>query len=133
MGTLKELAFKGLKTDILSPETRAIVGYDTTWGPVTESFIAENWMLIDGEGLPPGVGYLLLDVAVSFGIVIAQGWKKQISSLSPEEGIQKLEVLLRRKYKNHPQWGVHKYRFMNRVTRASARARKMLKELSIDA
>lgn len=133
MTELKKRAFQGLRIDMLSPETKAVTGFDASWGPVTQGLVEEHWMLVGGEELPPGVGYLLLDIAVTFGAVTAQSWKQQTEELSPEERIHKLEALLRRKYKNHPQWGVHKYRFMNRVTRASARARKMVKELSVDA
>jgi hypothetical protein len=115
--TLKEAAFKAFKTDLTSPETEKIIGYKPTWGPVTIAHLEDVWAQLEGESLPPGQGYILFEVALTFGLEVAQAWRGK--------SVNELEKLLRRKYKNSPVWGEHKHRFMNRVTRVVTRARKM--------
>lgn len=110
-------AIKAFKIDLMSPETEKILGAKPTWGALTVGHLEEIWSLIDGENLPPGKGYVLFDVALTFGVEVAKGWEPK--------SIDELEKLMRRKYKNHPQWGTHCHRFMNRVTRVVARGRKM--------
>lgn len=115
--SLRQEALNAFKIDLMSPETEKILGAKPVWGPVTIGYLEEVWHQIDGENLPPGRGYVLFDVALTFGVPVAKVWEGK--------SIDELEKLMRRKYKNNPLYGTHKHRFMNRVTRVIARARKM--------
>lgn len=131
--SMKKLAFAALRTDLQSPETEAIFGYSPTVGKVTEAYFDEVWHLLQGESQPEGVGYVLLDAGVTFGIPVAMGWEEKVKNLAPVDRIVQLCVFMRRKYKNHPEWVTHKHRFMNRVTRVKSRALKMRKAESVAA
>lgn len=121
-------AFQAYIIDTISPETSAIVGYTPDTGLRLSLFARETWEMFDFESEPYGVGYLLFEIALTLGPELMQQWREMTVDSPPLDRINRIEALLRRRFRQHPDWEVHKHRFMNRVTRAVKRAEKWQKQ-----